>query len=74
MKVYVITRAKIFGAETYVGVKKSLKDAEKYLRKLYPHMRKTASKAEYHKAAYFTNSNNDTLLFIREEDLDNDVS
>lgn len=71
MKVYVMTMAKIFGQEVYIGVKGSLKDAEKYLREHYPYMRKTGNNAEYHKAACFTNSNNDMLLFIHEEDLGN---
>lgn len=39
MKVYVMTKFKPFGAEEYVGVKATQKDAVKSLRKLFPNMR-----------------------------------
>ena len=39
MKMYVITKAKPFHEEIYVGVAKSRKDAEKMLRQKWPYMK-----------------------------------
>ena len=39
MKVYVYTKSDPMEEETYIGVKVTLKQAEKELRSLYPHMK-----------------------------------
>lgn len=64
MKVYVITKAKPFEPETYLGIKKTVKKAEKFLRELFPYMRKTGN------GAYVSGADNEYLLFIHEEELE----
>lgn len=68
MKVYVLTEAKLFQPERYIGVKKSIKEAEKALRSIAPHMRPTDSVQKGIKA-YFTDSSNKMFLFIHEEEI-----
>lgn len=43
MKVYVVTKAKPLESEMYVGVAKSVKDAEKIMRAKFPYMRKVGN-------------------------------
>ena len=68
MKVYVMTEAKLFGAERYVGVKKSVSEAEKALRKIAPYMRPAAS-ANKKTKAYVSDASNNFMLFIHEEEI-----
>ena len=68
MKVYVCTEAKIFGAEVYMFVKKSRKDAVKALRSLSPHM-KSADSLVKNVDSYFTDASNTMLYFIHEEEI-----
>lgn len=67
MKVYVITKAHLFEEEVYVGVANSLKNAEKKLRKEYPHMKPTGSTAGV--STYVSEKLVPELLFIHEEEL-----
>lgn len=64
MKVYVITKAKPFQAEQYMGVKSSKKSAEKDLRDAFPYMRKSGFGDNY-----VSDKENTWLLFIHEEEL-----
>lgn len=66
MKVYVMTKFKPFGAEQYVGVKKSEKEALKAFRKIFPHMR---GKIEGHTNTLTSDSENTWFLNIREEEI-----
>lgn len=68
MKVYVMTKAEPLEAKIYIGVKRSKKEAEKYLRMLYPHMKKIepAYKYEGEGDSYVSDSSNTLLLFIDE--------
>ncbi len=68
MKVYVCTEAKIFGAEVYMFVKKSKKEAVKALRNVSPHMKPTDSFAK-DVDTYYTDSSNTMLYFIHEEEI-----
>lgn len=68
MKVYVMTEAKLFGVERYVGVKKSKKEAEKCFRELCPYMRTSDSKPGMW--SYLSDASKEPmLLFIHEEEL-----
>lgn len=70
MKIYVMTKAKLFKEEIYIGVAKSIKDAEKSLRTSYPHMRPSSTREEVCKTrSYVSDSSNQLLLFIREEEV-----
>lgn len=64
MKVYVTTKARPFQSEMFLNVHKSRKDAEKYLRSEFPHMRKTGDSDMF-------SSDKDTnwLLFIHEREI-----
>jgi len=68
MKVYVVTEAKLFGAERYLFVKKSKKEAEKTLRKISPHMR-PADSATKSVSNYWSDSSGNLLYFIHEEEI-----
>lgn len=46
MKVFVTTKALLFHPEIFLDVHAKKKDAEKSLRKLFPHMRKSEENAE----------------------------
>lgn len=63
MKVYVVTKSPIFGKEEYVTVKASRKEAEKYMRAEWPHMRKDSARDNI----YIADAKNDLLLYIHEE-------
>lgn len=63
MKVYVMTKAKSFHPEEYIGVKSSLKEAEKAFRKTYPHMKKDLIDS------YTADSKSNVILFIHEEEI-----
>lgn len=67
MKVYVMTEAKLFGEERYVGVKKSVKEAEKCFRNIYPHMRRSGGNPG--RAFLSDASKEPMLLFIHEEEI-----
>ena len=68
MKVYVMTKFVPLGTEIYIGVKRTKKDAEKILRKSYPHMKPTDSFGT--DCAYVTKENGDVLfLAIKEEEI-----
>ena len=65
-KVYVITKAGLMCAESYVAVKGSFKDAEKSIRAQYPNARKSEDAPG--KWSYLCKSNGkEFLLFITEE-------
>ena len=68
MKVYVMTQAKPFHAEVYIGVRKSLKEAEKALRNDYPHMKPVSNMSDGVKD-YVSDASNSLLLFIHEEEI-----
>lgn len=67
MKVYVITKAKSFEKEIYVGVASTKKKAENILRKEYPHMKKVSEM--YGVSSYKDGNPVKYLLFIREEEV-----
>lgn len=64
MKVYIYTEANLFMPEVYVGVAKSRKDAEKAMRKIYPHMKQNGANSYVSGAIEPIK-----LLFIHEEDI-----
>jgi len=68
MKVYVVTRAKPMGVETYVSVKAKRKEAEKVIRAEYPNAR-----SDDHNPAYISyechKGDKLELMFIREEEI-----
>ena len=64
MKVYVMTKAKPFEAEQYIGVKGTKKAAEKALREVFPHMRKDVGGENY-----ISDKDNTWLLLIHEEEV-----
>lgn len=68
MKVYVATEANLFGVEKYMFVKSSKKEVEKTLRKLSPYMRPTEVIGK-DVTAYVTDSSNQRLYFIHEEEI-----
>lgn len=68
MKVYVMTEAKLFGVERYVGIAKSFKEAEKKLRNVAPYMRPTDS-SDRKTRCYMADTTGQLLLFIHEEEL-----
>lgn len=59
MKVIVITKAKMFQEEQFVGVAESIKSAEKLMKTEFPYMRKTGD-------SYVSDAKNTWLLFARE--------
>lgn len=63
MKVYVMTKAKLFQAEQYMGVRPTRKSAEKSLRDAFPYMRKDGENS------YVSDKEKTWLLFIHEEEL-----
>ena len=66
MKVCVMTKAKPFEEEVYIGVASSVKAATKRLRSLYPHMRPSdGSSVSFISDGY----ENPLLLFIHEEEV-----
>lgn len=66
MKVYVMTKAKPFEEEVYIGVASSVKAATKRLRGMYPHMRPSeGSNMSFISDGY----ENPLLLFIHEEEV-----
>ena len=69
MKVYVATKAKVFGPEIYLHVSKSKKDAEKKLRRVYPYMRPTDMVNRDDALCFLKDArvNTPDLLFIHEE-------
>lgn len=72
MKVYVMTEAKLFGEERYVGVAKSFKEAEKKLRNLAPYMREFKAPpmpCRESTRCYMTDKGGQMLFFIHEEEL-----
>lgn len=66
MKVYVVTKAKPLESEMYVGVAKSVKDAEKIMRANFPYMRKVGN--EYISEMNISNPKA-YLLFVHEEEI-----
>ena len=62
MKVYIMTQAKPFHAELYIGVRKSLKEAEKALRNNYPHMKPVGNMSDGIKN-YVSDASN-SLIFV----------
>lgn len=68
MKVYVMTESKMLGIEKYIGVKKSVSEAEKALRKIAPYMRPAAS-ANKETKAYVSDASYNFMLFIHEEEI-----
>ena len=64
MKVYVYTEAASFMPETYIGVAKSRKEAEKAMRKIYPHMKQDGANSYISGAIEPIK-----LLFIHEEEI-----
>lgn len=68
MKIYVATKAKLFGDEIYLFAKGSKKAAEKALREQFPYMRSTPSGSD-RISSYTSDRNNSYLLFIREEEI-----
>lgn len=62
MKVYVMTKAKPFKEEQYIGVRATKKSAEKALREEFPHMR-------CEMGSYVSDKYNTYLLFIHEEEV-----
>lgn len=63
MKVYVMTKAKPFEAEQYIGVKGTKKAAEMALRETFPNMRKDGENT------YISDKDNTWLLFVHEEEV-----
>lgn len=63
MKVYVMTKAKPFGVEQYMGVKGTTKAAERALREAFPSMRKDGENT------YISDKDNTWLLFVHEEEV-----
>lgn len=59
-----MTKFKPFGAEEYVGVKKSQKEALKALREMFPHMR-----GRVEDNSLSSDQKNTYLLAIREEEI-----
>lgn len=68
MKVFVVTKAKPLQSEIYIGVKKTLKDAEKLLRSEFPHMRKTEDSIS-NQHNYASDKDSLWLLFVHEEEI-----
>ena len=68
MKVYVMTKAKLFGAEIFVDVKGSKKAAEKAFREQYPFMRHSYGDS-YTSQKEITPDNGALLLFIHEREV-----
>lgn len=66
MTVYVILKSKPFEEYEYIGVCSSKKNAEKALRKLYPHMKKIGELSD--ETSYVSDSSQNLLLYIRKED------
>ena len=70
MKVYVMTEAKPLHPEVYVGVKGSLKEAEKALRAVAPYMRKLDDDGfRKNVRSYSADKRCSSLLFIHEEEI-----
>lgn len=67
MKVYVITKAKPFSEERFIGVASSKKKAEKVLRKQFPYMRLGSDNDGYW--TYTSDAKVEYVLFIREEEV-----
>ena len=63
-KVYVVTTAAIFNGEKIQGAYASKKDAEKALRREYPHMRMSDSSGRL--TSYAADASRKILLFIHE--------
>ena len=70
MKVYLMTKAKPFHPEVYLGEKGSLKEAEKALRTVSPYMRKLESVAHKKNVrTYAADKSYSLLYFIYEEEI-----
>lgn len=69
MKVYVMTKAKLFGDEIFVDVKPTKKAAEKAFRERYPHMRYSGMGDSYTSQKEITPDNGALLLFIHEREV-----
>lgn len=67
MKVYVITKAKPFQGERFIGVASSKKKAEKVLRKQFPYMKSGSDNDGYW--TYTSDAKVEYVLFIREEEV-----
>ena len=68
MKVYVMTKAKLFGDEIFVDVKPTRKAAEKAFREQYPFMRHSYGDS-YTSQKEITLDNGALLLFIHEREV-----
>lgn len=68
MIVYVVTEAKPLGAERYMFVKASKKEAEKVLRNISPYMRPFSGNIK-NTSTYSADSSNSMFYFIHEEDI-----
>lgn len=69
MKVYVMTKTKLFGCEIFVDVKGSKKAAEKAFRDKYPNMRYSGMGDSYTSQKEITPDNGALLLFIHEREV-----
>lgn len=68
MKVYVVTEANLLQPERYFTVKRSKKEAEKAIREVAPHMRKSNDLGKV--TSYLSDaSKNPLLYFIHEEEI-----
>ncbi len=67
MKIYVITEAKLFQPEKYICIKKSMKEAEKTMRGIAPHMRPAESMKGL--PSYWTDASKQCLFFVHEEEI-----
>ena len=67
MKVYIITEAKLFQPERYITIRKSLKEAEKVMRGISPHMRPAESMKGL--PSYWTDASKQCLFFVHEEEI-----
>lgn len=63
MKVIVITKARPLENETYFGVASNVKNAEKLIRFIYPHMRKIDDHG------YSSDKDCNYLFFLKEEEV-----
>lgn len=64
MKVFVMTRARPFGVEEFVDVKRTKKEAEKAFRNIHPHMRSSLDDC-----SFVSDKDTTYILFIREKEV-----
>lgn len=63
-KVYVTTKAMIFGTEEFIDVFGTYNEAESSLREMFPYMRKAKSES-----TYWSDRDKMMLLFIHEKEV-----